>query len=62
MFITILKETESRPKRRNPARRRNEAFAQAFLERLAGSQGRALSRVPQDTESPLDSGLLTGIN
>ena len=31
-----------------------EAFAQAFLERLAGSQGRALRRVPQDTESPLD--------
>ena len=31
-----------------------EAFAQAFLERLAGSQGRALSRVPQDTESPFD--------
>ena len=36
-----------------PGRSRNEAFAQAFLERLAGSQGRALSRVPQDTESPL---------
>ena len=32
-----------------------EAFAQAFLERLAGSQGRALSRVPQDTESPLET-------
>ncbi len=38
-----------------PARRRNKAFAQAFLERLAGSQGRALSRVPQDTNSPIDS-------
>ena len=31
-----------------------EAFAQAFLERLAGSQGRALRRAPQSAESPLD--------
>ena len=36
-----------------PARRRNEAFAQAFLERLAGSQGRALSRAPQSAKLPL---------
>ena len=32
----------------------NEAFAQAFLERLAGSQGRALRRAPQSAEPPFD--------
>mgnify|MGYP000818284398 CR=1 FL=1 len=31
-----------------------EAFAQAFLERLAGSQGRALSRPSQRAKSPFD--------
>jgi len=34
---------------------RNEAFAQAFLERLAGSQGRALSRTPQSPELLLET-------
>ncbi|WP_143287728.1 hypothetical protein [Butyricicoccus pullicaecorum] len=37
-----------------PARRRIEAFAQAFLERLAGSQGSALSRHPQMAKSLFD--------
>ena len=36
-------------------RTRIEAFAQAFLERLAGSQGSALSRTPQSPESPLET-------
>ena len=32
-----------------------EAFAQAFLERLAGSQGRALRRCPQTAEFPFET-------
>ena len=34
-----------------PARRRNEAFA-SLSRKAAGSQGRALSRVLQDTKHP----------
>ena len=35
------------------ARRRNEVWIKPF-QRFAGSQGRALSRVPQDAKSPFD--------
>ena len=38
---------------RIPARRRTKAFA-SLSRKAAGSQGRALSRVPQDSKSPFD--------
>ena len=54
--LSQLRQPRQLQSKGNPPRGRNEAFAQAFLERLAGSQGSALSRHPQMAKCPFGFG------